>query len=570
LGLSPPVSVPPVQQEGGREGDREAARQTLAQHLAHTLSEVYGLQPSTDISSLQLSCDPASSSSSSSSAASTSLVTAVAQQLGISLVLPSFLTELSTLVAAAMDTSAPGAEEDGATAAPHRLSESLVQASRLAAHFRPNQPAAQHLPLPLPPLAQHRPGLACLSDCMITLLNSRASINEYFQRVQTADASASCLSLMPSAADWELWAELVSVLEPIRRFAQVLPQCPDTSIGLAWFLADWLVCIYEQREAWDVIKVTTGEKSSVETAQLSPSINRFRLVFVEKCRERFLNIATMKSFHAGLFSTYCQATLLDARTKEFNFFKTLWEDQEEEKHVDDDNNNIVSIGSSGDSDPSNSSCSSSSSSSSSDGRDMKKEVKFSAEVMQEGTGALRVAMKSELQAVHACSQSETPHVRLHRLHRIVDSMFVGKQNYGGSAALGKRKAGEPVPEVSAAVKLAFVEEKMIKYAELELRQYLRLPAVCAPGEGVLAARPLSWWRERSVQFPVTAHFARKSLAMQMCSEKYDRMLALCRQIHEKPFEIEASSSGLLDCVTFLAGRWLSDQHSARSPRPSYE
>jgi hypothetical protein len=136
LGLSPPLHLPlmpPQEQEGGGE------RQTLATHLAHTLSEVYGLQPSTDISSLQLCCGPSSSSSPTSLSSSSTFIASVGQQLGITLTHTSFLTDLEALCTAALSSPLPNDTSRGS------LRESLHRAARLAAHFAPAQPAAELL-----------------------------------------------------------------------------------------------------------------------------------------------------------------------------------------------------------------------------------------------------------------------------------------------------------------------------------------------------------------------------------------------------------------------------------------
>ena len=496
LGMSPQVTP----------GDLSACQQLLGSHLTQVLKELYDIKPSVDIFSLQFSGESHVSPN------SQAIATAVANQLGIKYAHVNFFSELKLIV----DSLLYGDSKV------RKVGEMLQKAAKLAEYFHPNNSSASQLKKLLChprdeavyPIVQHDGNLCCVTDCMISLLNTRGCINEYFR--QRGDDSQS-LSLAPTLVDWEQWAAIVSILEPVRRFALAIRQCADPTLSNMWYLVDWIVCIYEESEAWEVLDVSSGFKFCFKQAQLSPSCTDFRVKFAEKCRERFLS-ADMKPSQNNLYSLHCQATLLDSRYKDFKFFKTL-------TAVDDDDDSSDSGDKHDDDEPGDN---------------------FNDNALVHGSELLRESMKAELQAVHS---SQLPSVKEHRLFRIVDSMFVGKQDY--ASILGKRKPGEGEWVITDEIKQKFFQEKMNKYAELELRQYLRL-APSRRGQTVQLDRTLPFWQRNSVQFAITSHFARKFLAIQMISCTNAKAHSICKTIYEKDYEIDASSTGLLDCIIFLA------------------
>jgi hypothetical protein len=310
-------------------------------------------------------------------------------------------------------------------------------------------------------------------------------------------------------------------------------------VSVTWYLADWVVCVYEQKEEWEAVSTTTGLQHHISTADLSPCINSFRTVFAAKCRERFFTThkhgTTSSAPHTRAYSMYSQATLLDARTKDFRFFKTLMEDEESftgSKINEADSTTNIDIDNS------------------STGECACKVSKFNDEAMAHAADQLRESMKQEMQMVHS---SHSAHIGQHRLHRIVDSMFVGKQDYDG--VLGKREAGGELV-VTPDLQQTFFREKMNKYAELELRQYMKLSTSCRPHK-VLADWPLPYWEKFSIQFPITAHLARKFLAVHAAPPRSEKIMQVCRRVYgarrqKHCEEVEVGSSGLLDCIVFLA------------------
>ena len=543
LACSPALALFGDDRESDTEGAGDAAGQ-LSRHLLTTLTTVFGLKPSEDISAVQLSCE-----SSLCTARQVSILKKclgeTARYIGVMFTLTCVLTDLEVSFHSALNTSTNDfaiSSEGGAQckSAKHYIDK----AACLAKHFASNEPAADELRALLChdestfPIIQHREGLRFVADCMIGLINTRACIKEYFRRTQESQNCGDMLSMVPTDDDWAQWAELVSILDPIRRFSQVLMQCADPSLSLMWLLVKWLLFIYEHKEEWETVNVLSGTKSPVKTAMLSQTSDQFRLLIIDNCRHYLVNFDELRTSDPNCFRFFCHTSLIDPRIKDFQFLNTFSIEYIEKMKKENDVNHETEEGRGSDR------CVNGK-------QDNISEEGMREEVTQIAADYLGSAMKSELQKVQS-SQGEK--ITAHRLHRIVDAMFAGKQNY--ASVLGKRAAGGSGIEITEEIKQQFVTQKMNNYADLELRQYLKLPTICSPHEVLrrtaLSPSPLVFWAKCSIQYAITAHFARKLLAIQFNPFNFIKVNDICKRAHEKNYVIDENSCGLLDCVLWLS------------------
>ena len=162
-------------------------------------------------------------------------------------------------------------------------------------------------------------------SCHITscrLLQCNDVIRNLLNHFQDKEISASYLRLLPTEMDWELWGELVSIMEPLNSVLSLLRQGRgECHLSLLWYIVDWIVCIYDQTSDWEVFSVRHGRVISIPSHSLSQPIIAFQSSVIGLLRESYLTDSLMMT-HPRQYEVICVSTLLDPRTKDFGFFRS--------------------------------------------------------------------------------------------------------------------------------------------------------------------------------------------------------------------------------------------------------